>query len=121
MLKNLQSIFNKIIDHLDKQKEKSIENNQCFYRGPNNLKCAVGALIEDKHYYEDLETLPAHNIEVSKCLVLSGIDAYNSEISRFLSDCQWVHDTKPIEKWNEQFKQIASKYKLDFDESKLNF
>lgn len=50
-----QKIFNKVVQHLHDQKEPSIENGNCKYRGPNNLKCAIGALIPDSSYDPKME------------------------------------------------------------------
>lgn len=46
----------RIRDHLIKQKQQSSdESGECFYRGPNGLMCAVGALIHDEFYNQEFE------------------------------------------------------------------
>lgn len=44
-----QEIFNLVWDHLiTKASPKSMEGDECLYRGPNGTKCAVGALVTDE-------------------------------------------------------------------------
>ena len=41
-----QAAFNKVARHLLRQNAKSTnKDGECLYRGPNGLRCAVGALI----------------------------------------------------------------------------
>src|SRR5581483_1310933 len=63
-----QDIFNTVALHLFTQgRPSSCKGGYCYYRGPNGMKCAVGALIPDENYYAGMEgksvsgiTLPAH-------------------------------------------------------------
>lgn len=120
-MSTLQTIFDKIINHLDNQKKKSIEENLCMYRGPNGLKCAIGVLIDDKHYYDDLETLPATHSEVVQCLRLSGnYIEHDNKFTELLQDCQFIHDYYGARAWKEKFKVVAEKFNLIFDDTKLN-
>lgn len=53
-----QEIFNTVIMHLYTQGCKSIKSGSkftCLYRGPNDTKCAVGCLIQDTMYEENME------------------------------------------------------------------
>lgn len=46
-----QVIFDKVAKHLLTQKVQCANSaGNCMYRGPNGLKCAVGALIPDEEY-----------------------------------------------------------------------
>ena len=56
----IQKLFDKTVIHLLTQMEQSIsdDGDSCAYRGTNGLKCAIGALIDDKWYdAERLEDL----------------------------------------------------------------
>ncbi len=59
---NAQEIFDTVAKHLFAQGQQSISREAddkdgwtCVYRGPNGLKCAVGALISDELYVVDME------------------------------------------------------------------
>lgn len=49
-----QEIFDRVINHLRTQGQRSgsilYDEFQCMYCGPNNLKCAVGILINPEKY-----------------------------------------------------------------------
>lgn len=45
-----QKIFDKVSKHLVKQNKKATKDGSCVYRGDNNLRCAIGALIKDEFY-----------------------------------------------------------------------
>lgn len=51
-----QEIFSKVATHLLTQKRKSTDaGGTCKYRGPNDLKCAIGCLIGDNEYHPMME------------------------------------------------------------------
>lgn len=104
---NNQEAFNKMVQHLRAQKVKSLASDgTCLYRGPNGLKCAVGALIPDTEYSEEFETVPASTVsETLQCL--SGIDYW------LLDTMQEVHDLAAIQDWEDRFKDIAEEFNLD--------
>jgi hypothetical protein len=88
--------------------------NTCVYRGPNGTKCAVGHLIPDEIYNDDMEGLNVKS--------LSGIDGVpeyfrDNKILKFLSDLQMLHDD--IDSWHnirKSLKKFAKNRKL-----KVNF
>ena len=60
---NNQEIFNRVVIHLRKQGRKSHSSNrlrrdECKYRAPDGLCCAVGCLIDDEHYRPEMEAKP---------------------------------------------------------------
>lgn len=70
---NRQEVFDKVVNHLLTQNQKSIdESSQCMYRGINGLMCAVGCLIPDEFYNKDLELKAADSIMVKEALSKSG-------------------------------------------------
>lgn len=54
-----QEIFNRVWEHLNKQREASVlettDNAVCAYRTPDGKMCAVGCLIPDELYHPDME------------------------------------------------------------------
>lgn len=73
---NRQDIFNRIVTHLRAQGGRAFEegSDNCLYRGPFGRKCAIGALIADKHYTLALESLTPHSRSVRAALAASGVD-----------------------------------------------
>lgn len=45
-----QEMYDKVCRHLAKQKKRCATDVGCLYRGPNGMKCAVGALIPNSLY-----------------------------------------------------------------------
>lgn len=97
---NKQEIFDKVAAHLLKQKVAAVgEHGSCRYRGMNGTSCAVGCLIPDEHYKEDMEgysvnvvieqPAPERATLFSSVLKASGIDEENFKL---LLDLQFVHD-----------------------------
>lgn len=120
---SLQEIFDKVISHLRKQGVQSGSSGDCLYRGPNGTMCAVGCLIKDEFYSNELEDMPADCSIVLKSLVSSGIlapaenGAYG-EVTKIhlLSDLQELHDTRMCDGIGEEFEKfaitIAEQYEL---------
>jgi hypothetical protein len=50
-----QEVFDTVVTHLLAQGVKSESETGCMYRGPHNLKCAVGCLIPDELYDSIIE------------------------------------------------------------------
>lgn len=90
-----QEIFDLVCEHLAQQKMRCVSNaGCCVYRGPNGLKCAIGALIPDDLFtpemeYETISNLLLHDDATSKrlCNLFGGTS--NLE---FLSSLQEAHD-----------------------------
>lgn len=117
MLTN-QEIFERAIDHLLAQKQKSVQGKEeqpaemiCRYRTSEGLKCAVGCLISDELYDAHIEgTVPGliseaerqknkwrYATEVRKILLAdvlfkAGIDTSNSRTVVLLQHLQRAHD-----------------------------
>ena len=55
---NEQELFNQAVVHCATQGRRSTvpdDSDQCLYRGPDGLRCVVGALIFDEEYTSDIE------------------------------------------------------------------
>ncbi len=50
-----QEIFSTVVKHLYMQKQRSLSQGWCAYRSEKGLKCAIGCLIPDSEYYQDME------------------------------------------------------------------
>jgi len=51
-----QEVFDKVATHLLTQGKQSVNaGGTCLYRGPGGTSCAVGCLIPDKVYREEME------------------------------------------------------------------
>lgn len=87
----------------------------CVYRGPNNVRCAVGCIIPDELYDESFEILGG-------VLHLSGekaeaLLAYLPEDLGFLVEVQSLHDNlawdkAPMDIFIEKLDKLAAKYGL---------
>lgn len=99
-----QELFDRISKHLLKQNAKSIDIGGCLYRGPNGLKCAVGAIIPDKKYSQTIEGSNVHDTEVVDCLPTR----YQGDNSiEFLYKLQKLHDCAPVDLWKQRLEEIA--------------
>ena len=92
-----QEAFNKNWQHFVVNKQPAsydIKVGACLYRGPNNTKCGVGLLIEDKDYNSEWEEGPTG--QGYGVRYLSGnnlLPAYLKDISLdFLASLQGAHD-----------------------------
>ena len=105
-----QTLFDTVVIALRKQVLPSKnEEGFCLYRGPHGLKCAVGHLIPDEMYMEEMEDV-----------VASHLPERYSEIEELFDDCsmdlidalQEIHDECHPKKWEEEWKTVAQDYNL---------
>lgn len=114
---NNQTIFNRVSKHLLKQMKRSSlngDNSVCLYRGPNGLKCAVGILIPDKDYRDDMEydgTVINPHSEVRIYLSQRGYSADNFEL---LDRLQRLHDNCYPKDWKRELVKVAKTFDLKF-------
>jgi hypothetical protein len=106
-----QQLFNQAATVLLTQGERSrAVDDTCLYRGPNGLKCAIGAMIPDALYEGDIE---GYNIErllddyPAICKVLGG-----QRNVRFLDALQVLHDSVEPTDWLESLEDFALQYDL---------
>ncbi len=69
-----QQTFNKVVRHLRRQGVRSSAAGVCFYRGPNDTKCAVGCLIPDELYQYRMEGCSVRDPSMETFLRLLGHD-----------------------------------------------
>lgn len=108
-----QTAFNIVKNHLLTQMTKSIEGNQCLYRGPNGTKCAIGALITDEEYkrIEDAGRIfhGVYEVEDLQIVSLQGLTI------DFLGELQAIHDQYEVQDWKNQLEIFAKKYNLQYE------
>ena len=106
-----QEAFDAMVRHLAKQGERCTSGelgDDCCYRGPNGLKCAVGALIPDEEYSPDFEDSTADVSAVAlACPTLNGIDV------DMLGHAQFVHDVSEVHNWRRGMRSVADIHGLD--------
>ena len=100
-----QEMYDLMMAHLRNQKVRSETKSGCMYRGPNGLKCAIGALIPDSMYNEKMEgRSPEFLYENFKKLRIRKKDI------DFLNDMQELHDTfLGSDRFEIEAKNIADK------------
>lgn len=88
-----QEIFDFVVKKLFEQGQRSIEPSRgCQYRTETGLKCAVGFLIPDNLYDEEMDRNSA-----SACMLIDDYDLFEKTVLRpnnrdFLTILQSVHD-----------------------------
>jgi hypothetical protein len=111
-----QEIFNLVADHLLKQGRKSqtADALQCFYRGPDGLKCAIGVLIPDEFYgprFEDTSSVEnlLEQEPVLRALLFEGADTIEKMDRRdeLLASLQSIHDCFEVDTWKTKLDKLA--------------
>jgi hypothetical protein len=120
-----QEIFDRVATHLLTQNRKSArDDGQCKYRlltwddreetpAPITLKCAIGCLIEDNEYFNEIE---GDRIEF---LVEKGFnfrvlkESPDPRAMSLLKSLQYVHDHSRVEIWKDSLKGVAEHYLLN--------
>lgn len=126
---NNQQVFDKVLDHLRKQEKAAYDDNRgaCHYRlGTKDgtvLACAVGCLIPDNLYTDEMEGLgyvsfnDKYQPDLAHALKQVGLVPEQEE---FLQDLQFAHDAilsqYGLDSWEHKMKQIANEYKLEYKE-----
>lgn len=113
---NTQQAFDIMVAHLRQQGRPSrYDAAGCAYRGPDGLKCAVGALIPDELYRDNMEG------RTIRTLLISDRDAYH-KLSRLLDrvdvqlleEMQTIHDHNEPKQWEKAFKYVAEEFNLNY-------
>lgn len=106
-----QEAFDKVKTHLLTQQQKSQNSNSniCLYRGPNGLKCAVGALIPDEEFKEELNNYSVVQYGMRTLPSLKGLDI------ELLATLQIVHDESEVAEWENELRKVAEKFNLKWE------
>lgn len=118
-MRTLQEIFDRVAEHLLRQNAKAQSaDGYCRYRAADGRMRAVGVLIPDELYYEELEGQGVLCIPESIRAAIWDMpkDFLASEAhSRYLRELQRIHDLKPTETWRPELQAFADRYGLDTD------
>lgn len=103
---NEQETFNKVRDHLLKQKCKARDNERvCMYRAPDGKMCAVGCLIPDELYKEGMEGRTFD-------MLMEGFPELESifPLERsFYAELQYIHDDSCSDEWEKLLRSFAER------------
>ena len=99
-----QELFDIVYKHMMSQNARSVMGgySTCAYRGEDGLKCAIGVLIPDEDYREDMERKGAENL-LAKGACLHHLAAHH----RLISKLQGIHDEDPVEDWDRALREAA--------------
>lgn len=100
--KDKHEVFDYVARHLMKQKRKSfvnVEKETCAYRSFDGITCAVGCLIDDDEYSEDIEGNTWHS------LVARG--SVSPKHQQLLRRLQILHDTLNVVAWGNSLLNVA--------------
>lgn len=115
-MRTAQQLFDTVVTHLRAQhaRSQSADTLTCLYRSPDNLKCAVGALIPDEVYAPDMECSLYTLIFYKGALLTKELHAEFSTHFDLLQRLQTTHDKVEIEDWENEFKNIAALSALQY-------
>ena|ERR1700722_451566 len=123
-MRTAQQLFDQSVQFLRLQGTKSIVeaideqgNCSCRYRSPNGMKCAIGALFEDREYKPAMEGMLVSGL-VSSHSLLPERQAEFDRHRYMLGNLQRIHDQIPVSDWEKQWKMLASDYNLQYIEPK---
>lgn len=116
-----QTVFNKVVKHLLTQKKRStikLANGEtmCAYRGTNNLKCAIGALIPNTRYRESFEgsgIFDPFSELGNPVLDAAGLTVEQGKLGEAL---QSVHDRVTPSRWPAALRRVAKDFGLKMPE-----
>jgi hypothetical protein len=114
-----QEIFDTVARHLFTQGERAGDDFGCFYRGPCGTKCAVGILIPDAAYHEDMEGCSVAGLFDPEACKLDefSLPAWMAEHVNLLQRLQNVHDVPDHwiddERMRWELSLVATAYGLD--------
>lgn len=122
-----QEAFDIVKRHLLTQKKISVNHEGvCQYRGPDGLKCAIGALIPDEIYNPTMENHTIKellsrawrnkHLDSSRALleVLGKVDENLLKVLQFHHDIAPLHEA--VQYWMVQLKEVARVYNLKWED-----
>ena len=111
-----QQVFDQVARHLLTQNTKAINDlGVCKYRFRLNdntiLKCAVGFLIADDEYSQEMEGSLYGSYDFNEFFGFKG-EAPHLTLLRSLQN---LHDKHPVLIWKEELEKIAADFNLNID------
>jgi hypothetical protein len=115
MTMSMNQIFKKVSRHLIKQNAKCTDGDTCQYRNEAGQSCAIGCLIPDADYHDELEGSSTSDDLVKKALhSVIGVDPA-SRINKLalLDDLQTVHDDADVIDWPTKLERVRDCFNLE--------
>jgi hypothetical protein len=115
-MRTSQQLFDKVVKHLRKQGKKSLlgdGGSGCAYHADDGLRCAVGCLITNKAYKEEIEGLSISAV-IQKKILPNDLNSDLAANEELLSRLQSIHDRHDMSDWEIAFKEAAEDYKLKY-------
>jgi len=116
---NKQEVFNKVVNHMLDQDEKSMINaddpsSNCAYYGQDGLKCAVGCLIPIDEYNRSFDSGGGVTLDdvVMDCPSLNRL---TQDIKSLLDALQTIHDKQDVYNWEYELKGLANRQHLKYE------
>lgn len=125
-----QEVFNTVYTKLREQGKRSIvlegTRQRCMYRGEGGTRCAIGHLIPDELYSEELEGQTVGQIcsDPEKANIVEVLNKVFGEITEldihFLNALQFAHDNWTdctLHTLNTNFRRVAEQFTLEFNDA----
>jgi len=116
-MRQRQKLYERMMAHLREQGQCVGSAGTCRYRGPNGLKCAVGALLKDEYYRAEFEgitpsgTTPTAG-KLRAALVASGV-VEEKGIWEFLRAAQRELHDEITQNWAETLECRAKNFCME--------
>lgn len=111
-----QAIFNHVIRFLRKQGVPALSDDsiKCCYRTKDGLKCAIGCLIADEFYDEELEGANLHSAHPRSQAVVTAVrnSGWEDFSLNLLCELQHIHDNSDPKEWEEHWQRVAEDFGL---------
>ena len=107
-----KEVFKRVAKHLLAQNEAcrgGVTLSDCWYRHPSRveLKCAIGCLIPDEFYSEEIENKTVEEPIVKEVLEKSLNQPIRSSDIKLLEDLQGLHDYLDPKEWRKKLDALA--------------
>lgn len=107
-MRTAQELFDTVAAHLLTQNAKSINAHQkCLYRDGHGRTCAIGCLIPNHRYDEDLEQRTVFSRAVQHAANIP------EDLVDLAQQLQQVHDQDPVSEWRMALDYIAQIHQLN--------
>ena len=114
-----KEIYERVSAHLLRQRAVSEdENGSCRLRGSDGRKCAIGSLIRDDLYCNDIEGVGiayyrhARDGALLRALYASNVDIYDDQIVELLTELEELHDNAHVDEWPALLTMIGRRHAL---------
>ena len=103
-----KKVFKTIATHMLTQNEVSEDSNHCLYRTTAGLSCAIGIIIDNDNYSEELESHDISHAAVSTAVSKSlGSPPLSSGDRKFLGALQDIHDYSVPPRWRKKLNDFS--------------